>query len=569
MVAEQLEIFGSNEFRTDSETLAKVYNQMGYRQINPLRNQMSGLGTERDPSSYFEVAYTTPLQHQERKDLFRNSRIAKNIVMIYPEEASWYNCSFGSQKYASYGVDAQRINTYLENLKTGSLEHKTRIASMEGRLHGEGWLLLGINDGQRFDKPIDETRIQSFEWVEVFPYNRVRKDERNPDLYIIELINDAQLPSSKTTEGSGYSYRGYKTILVHKSRLVQFIGDYNPPSILEDVGKHESSLQAAFDGIAIALQGIMASNAMLGDYSLFWYKLDGLANLVRAKKYDEIYSRFLTLQMSKSVLKGLAMDAKNEDAGFIQRSYGGVKDILDLMIDYMVAESGMVRYKILGTANRAGLGAEGRGLQDRLEHSLKIKSWQKFCWKDNLIYINRLALLAADSPTRGKLPKSITLSFPPVLELTPEEISSLMEKNVNWAKNAKDSGFIEPLEARVSLFGNPEVILNPHIILDDRITEMMNDQLEQKLEQSEELTGEEIPNNPDQLTEPTNELDDDQPIDQVEEDINNSNLVTRREQADEQSNEQIKALSESEIKRVNKALKVLAEVTNEEVREET
>lgn len=508
-------ITGEWNSRNDSETLARVYGQMGYRQINPIRNSMTGLGTERDPNSYFQVAFTTPIPHQERINLFRNSRIAKNIVMIYPEEASWFNASLGSQKYASYGLDAQRVNTYLDNLKTGSLEQKVRIASMEARLHGEGWVLLGINDGQRFDQPINEENIQSFEWAEVFPYNKVKPDEYNPELYIVELIDTSSLPKSVMTESESTNYRGINKLTVHQSRLRLFIGDFNPPSILEDVNKHESSLQAAFDGLAIALQGIQASNAMLQDYSLFWYKLDGLANMVRAKKYDEIYSRFLTLQMSKSVLKGIAMDAKNEDAGFIQRNYGGVKDILEVMIDYMVAESGMVRYKVLGTANRAGLGAEGRGLQDRLEHSLKIKSWQKFCWKDNLVYMARLALLAKDSPTKGKLPKSLTITFPPVLELTPEEISSLMEKNVNWAKNAKDAGFIEPLEARVSLFGNPEVILNPHIMLDERVTDMMDQQLEEKLEQADEP----IEVEPDTAVEPTDELDPDQPIDSVEEEI--------------------------------------------------
>lgn len=218
--AEIIQITDSWESRNDSETLAKVYNQMGgYRQINPIRNSMTGLGTERDPSSYFEIAFTTPLSHQERKDLFRNSRIAKNIVMIYPEESSWFNASFGSQKYASYGLDAQRVNTYLENLKTGSLEQKTRIASMEARLHGEGWLLLGINDGQRFDQPVDEQNIQSFEWVEVFPYNKVEPDEKNPDLYTLTLVNTQGLPDSVVTNSENTNYKGQKQIKVHYTRL--------------------------------------------------------------------------------------------------------------------------------------------------------------------------------------------------------------------------------------------------------------------------------------------------------------------------------------------------------------
>lgn len=501
MPIEQLNLF---EPREDSATVAHALT--AYRQTTSFRNNMTGLGTERDPNSYFEIVNTSPLEHNERINLYRNSQISRNIVNVYPEEASWVKI---------LGVKpalALRISNYLENLRTGSLEMKVREASIEARLHGESWLLLGINDQQRFTQPINELNIQSLEWVEIFTYDQIHLSTDNPNIYEITLIESQGNPDAIERQSTDTNYRGEKKLLVHRSRLVKFVGNYLPPSVKKQTKKHDSSLQAAFDGLSIWMQGLMASNAMMGDHSLFWYKLDGLANLVRAKKTDELYSRFLTLQMSKSVLKGIALDAKNEDAGFITRNYSGVKDILRTMLDYLVAETGMVRYKILGSSQDAGLGGEGRGIQERLQHSLNLRSWQRFCWKDNFNYIYRLVLLAKDSPTKGRIPRGYSLTFPPVLELSPEEIAELMNKNVSWGKAAVESQLLNKLEARNSLFGDIDSILDPHVIVDPRVTEMMEDELQQMLEDAG--VNSTAPNA--EIDEPDPVTENDDPIDTTE-----------------------------------------------------
>lgn len=449
-----------NSYRSDSETIMRAS-----RQLMPMSNPLTGFGSERDPATYFNVTGSTIITEEERATLFRCSRIAQNIVMTYPTEASWFVPVMADSKYTTIGKYAEEIMTYLSNLKTGSLEAKTREVSFEARLNGEAWLLLGIDDGQDFVLPIDESRINSFQWVQTILSSQISPVDKEPDLYKITLASVDR-----------YTNLATKVLIVHESRLIKFVGEYLPPSVLRRTKKHDSCLQAAFDGLSIFMQGLQASNSMLADHSLFWYKLDGLSNLIRQKKHDEIYSRFLSLQMSKSVLKGIAMDAKNEDAGFINRNYGGVQNILETMEGYLVSATGMVRSKILGTSNRAGLGAEGRGVQDRLEHSLKLSSWQRFCWRDNLIYVLRLALLAKDSPTKGRLPKKLNVQFPPVLELSPDEIGELYNSNVNWAKTAIDAGMITQLEARLSLFSGTDAVLNPQIMLDERVTAQMEQQ---------------------------------------------------------------------------------------------
>lgn len=466
MQGDQLDLF---EYREDN--LKGVFGSLSGSGQGSFYNPVTGIGSSRDPSQYFQITSPYILSHDERIGLIEGSRICQNIVQIYPFEASWGNVTFTGNRYSKLG--GSWVKTQSDSFKLGSLYYCFIEASIEARLHGESFLLLGVDDGQPFNQELNLDSINTFNWAKTFVYNQVEKHPNNSDLYLVNIGSESQQNHDVILTG-----RSDKKIEVHKSRILKFIGDYLPPSVLQKRKKHQSSLQCAFDGFSLAMQSILNANAMLNDHSLFWYKLDGLASLVKAKKFDEIYNRFLTLQMSKSVLKGMAMDAKSEDVGFINRSYSGVKDILETMMDFMVAETGMVRFKILGTANRQGLGAEGRGLQDRLEHSLKIKSWQSFSWKDHLLYCSKLLLLSQNSITKGKLPWDLSVSFPVVLDLTPKEIAELHDSNQTWVAKAIDSGILNPLEARLSVFGNADSILNPVITLDPRFTELLDSDLE-------------------------------------------------------------------------------------------
>lgn len=471
MADTQLDLF--EQTRNDSSALKQVFGSMGAMSggNSSFFNPVTGVGSSRDPSQYFQITSPHILTHEERIGLVEGSRICQNITQIYPMESSWGNLSFSGNRYAK--TANQSIQTLFKNFKLGSLHYCFMEAAIEARLHGESYLMLGVEDGQSYDQPVNYSNILKFNWAKTFIHNQVERIKEKPDVYLVTLGRLNREDNEILIPG-----REEKKLEVHKDRLLKFIGDYVPPSILQKRKRHQSSLQCAFDGFALAMQGLLSTNAMMGDHSLFWYKLDGLAAMVKAKKYDEIYGRFLTLQMSKSVLKGLAMDAKTEDAGFINRNYGGVKDILETMIDYMVAETGMVRFKVLGSANRAGLGAEGRGLQDRLEHSLKIKSWQNFIWSDHILYCTKLLLLSQDSLTKGKLPSDLAVSFPIVLELNPQEIAQLIDSNLSWATKAIDAGVLNRLEVRLGIFGSVENMITPLINLDNRYTEILESDLE-------------------------------------------------------------------------------------------
>ena len=141
----------------DSATLARVFNNMSGR--GSIGNPTTGLGTSRDPSTHAEVLQPYQLSHLDCENLIEGSRIARNIVSVYPMESSWANFTFGNENYRKYSSYSQKAADYFQNLKTGSLHMKFIEVSIEARLHGEAFLLMGFEDGQSYDKPLNEDNL--------------------------------------------------------------------------------------------------------------------------------------------------------------------------------------------------------------------------------------------------------------------------------------------------------------------------------------------------------------------------------------------------------------------------
>lgn len=466
-----------SSYRADG-TLINAYNTLGGN--SPIANIATGLGTSRDKSSYGTVADAPKLSERDRIALVRSSRIARRAVFTYPRSAAsgWVNWTFGSSK-----VNPQSLHDYADNLLTGSLKAAFLEASIESRWHGNGYILLGIDDGQEWDQPINEQRIRSFRWAEPLCDFEVQPDTqrgyRKPEFYRITTWNrQLEMGTQQRTLPR-----------VHRSRLLCFHGDSLTGSALQYTdGKHDSVLQTMFNAFSAAIQGIGASSAMLQDYSVFRYKLKGLAKMCERGDVDAIMTRFMAIQMGMSIAKGLAMDAETEDADFVSRSYGGVKDILEVLIEQMVAVSDMPRYKLLGTSAVNGLGQESSGQAQRYEWASLVQDWQQENWYEPLRWCMKLMLLAKDGITGGVLPEGWNLEFPTILQLTRKEELELRKLKAEENAININIGIYTPLEARSSGYG--AAVWSPEIILDERITKMMEEEAmktpEEKLQEQQE-----------------------------------------------------------------------------------
>ncbi len=450
-------------------------------------NLSTGLGGPGDKTQNVEVTDVRVLDQKERDDLFIGYGIIKNIVETYPDEFPWPMWTFSDKPDGDLiNSEEAKLNEYLRNFRLGSLEDILRKTLIEARKDGSAYLLLGIDDGQDWDQPVDEDRILSIEWVKLLFHDELIRDEVDSPLY--ELVYDRKgdgrgvdIESDTAHGNSGQpnvnTDQVNTGIKIHKSRLWEFGGDLLPDSIRrwDPNMNHCSAIQSAFNGFAKAIQSLGYAEHMIANHVVFAYALNGVAALRHDPEgQQQLAVNTHSLNNSRSAAGVTCYDKELEDLKMITAGgYGGLPDLLNSILEYMVYETRMTRFKVLGTANQAGLGSEGRGLQNRLEHATRLEAWCKKHLKPFFEYFERLALKAKRGPTGGQLPREFGHKFPPTLQLTPLEIAELVTKYVESYDKAIANKTLTQAEAREALFSGDLFPLTPSPVLNEQYTKQL------------------------------------------------------------------------------------------------
>lgn len=474
------------QVRTDSATIQAAIARSTRYGAN-FGNQLNGLGTRRDPTQFDEIV-STPLTPYECSVLYESCGLIRKIVDAYPNAANekFADFTLGIKKY---GFDANKLESYFENLKStrlfhsGSLRSRLVDASKGARAIKVAYLLLGVDDGQDWNQPIDFESIESLRWVEVLPWDKVNPDHKSG---LFELYS---------MTGTFTEAEKLNRLKIHPDRLI-VLGGYSLPESLGtsvryryDTVPYQSVIQPAVNAMVRMYQAFTAVNIMLNDWSVFAYGLDGLAEGLGAKTPEEreitreiLAERFASVQMSKSVLKGIMHDKERESVSWANRNATGIDPLINQLQDAFVMECDVPRHRLMGASARTGLGAEGRGIQDRLEWAALVSQWQQNNWHGPLMHLTRIALSARDGITGGRVPDGFGVQFPSILQLDPLEQSTAAKTWGETFTAAISSGVLTALEVRESVYGLNEYPTVPNVNLDERYTDRLSEELEGEVE---------------------------------------------------------------------------------------
>lgn len=429
-----------------------------------LYNLETGAGTRRDKSLNFHVnIQASYITREECNALFRTSGLVQKIVALLPEDSpvEWYSLNLGADD-----ITPQEITNYLED-RLG-LHEKLVEASVLARLHRNAYIVILANDGRSPSEPLDEDNLEeitslkvlsSYElrpsvWGTGFDTNSLIDPEYYDFIGLSELNkrlgDDEKIPISQTR--------------IHKSRVKPFAGRKLYGCMLQqNNGEDLSVLQSIILAYTSYIQGVMASSGMIQDYSVFTYKLKGLADLILKGQSDQIIRRFLAIQMGMSYNKGLAMDADTEEAGFVQRQYSGVGDIVDRLKSLLTAESGIPHTKLWGEGSQGNTS----GQSEKYDYADALESFQRHNWLKPTRDLVRLCMLSKKGVTKGKILKGWRISTRSSLRLDLETEARLRQTQARTDQVYRLMGVLHPLEIRKNRFGSPdysmETVLDPQI----------------------------------------------------------------------------------------------------------
>lgn len=437
-------------------------------------NNALGIGDQNyDSTRYDDFAFQANLYDSILLNVYRNSHIAKNVVNVFPSESSWGHPVFEGSNYKKFGAESGKledfINDALEANGCDDLETLFRIVSKSARLLGVSYLVLGFDDGESFDKPLDESKIRSLSWI-------IHKTK-------LELYPDNMLFPSFYTVTNQYNFYGEQRTLenkIHASRVLKFTG---VTKVREDLNFiHDSVLQTVFESLMRDEKAIAIANQMLVKKAVLWAKLNlnvGASNAVRDSLIKE---RLRLINLAASVYRMVGLN-KDEELGANQIDLTGIDKILSANSDRLVASSGLNKFKLLGIVASEGLSHSTTGLEQRLDFSQRCTAYCNDFWRKPLLRVLRLACKTANSPTNGRLPSGLAVDFPNNLVVTADEWSKLRNDNSLWAEKLINLGVITKSEVRTAFFlaTDLESQLVPNLILDENFTaKLLAEELKQQ-----------------------------------------------------------------------------------------
>lgn len=439
----------SKLLRTDSIALGNVFSAIA--------NNNTGIGTARDKSRSGIAVNAGVYRLDERLTgaLVRKSGVLRRLVESYPLECAVDWVTLTAAEWDNDQELAQ-VDRYLDDLADGVGETSAReafaAAGAIARQDGDGYILMGISDGRDPSEPVDENAIASVRWLmvvsdaELWPDDYSRGNPAKPDYY---RYRQSQPKDDSAPSGSRW----------HKSRVLRFSGAklYSPQQLRETGGRHDSVLQAVFDGWAAWEQGVMASSGMLADYSQGIYTMEGLSDLLlqdarnnTTTGQDQVRRRLHVLEMGRSAIKAILLDKEHEDFQYASRNYSGAHEIMRQLKEALIASVDMPAFKLFNQVggDRGLASANTAGLAQRYEWASAKRAWAGSSFVPPYRKLARLVMLAQDGPTGGDLPESWMVKSASKVLLTPLEEIEMQNQAAERDERNIGSGIYSPDEAR-------------------------------------------------------------------------------------------------------------------------
>lgn len=415
-------------------------------------NLFTGLGTAlRDKTTASRFVVSSSLSPDELSSMYEGNDLAARICDVVPDEmmrAGFDLTAEGSTK------ESDVLRRYDE------LEAHTRIveAMTWGRVYGGGAIYLGIEDGLAESEPIDIARVKRLDFLTALDRHELQIEGYYDDPHAAKF---GQAKLYRLVTHHAISQTGASVSreheLVHESRLIVFGGARTTNRRRRElVGWDESVLQrvnAVLQQFGTTWDGIAH---LMSDIAQAVYKMKGLAEYMASNDDALVSKRLETIELGRSVVRAIVLDAESEDFERKPTPLTGVPDVMQLFVLRLSAAARMPA-TIMFSQSPAGLNATGesdlRWFYDTVEAERRNRL------KPRLMQLFRV--LWAE---QGGEPSSWDITFRPAWSPTAAEASKMRLEQAQADRIYLETDVVQPEEIALSRFGShgwsPETIID-------------------------------------------------------------------------------------------------------------
>lgn len=385
-------------------------------------NCNTGFGTARDKTMATHYAGFFQLGDAELEAIYHGDDMGARMINTVPEEMlrKGFFLGFGADAKKSDKPGESRIPVapqdgakLADDIEDEILKHNAREKVIEGDcwggLYGGSGLVLGADDGLPAWKPLDLTRVRTLDFLQVidrrylFPESFYATGPKSgePEIYMLGNANNFLNSPFRIHESRLILFRGARTSLQERRRRNWW---------------DHSRLQRPYEVMTMFATSYKAISVLLTDGPQGVYKLKGLASLIGGQGLQKLNTRLEQIEMFRSVMRAIVVDAEAESFERAAFSFAGIPDVIQQLVLRMAAAAEMPATILMGQSP-AGMNATGES--DFRWFYDKIETRQRNYLAPRLKRLIEVICAAKDGPTNGEGIPKVKIEFEQLWRLDP------------------------------------------------------------------------------------------------------------------------------------------------------
>lgn len=421
-------------------------------------NALTGLGNalmDKTASTRMVAAQNQTESYYE--DMFHSDALARRVAELPVDEM--FRQGF-TLELKDNGESVDEIRTAYDELHC---DEQLAWAMTLGRAVGGAGLVIGAEDGQSADMPLNEDAISRILWLRVVGKDRLRPRTfyapSHPKFGQVETYNVQYI-----SIGGGAAT---ETMVVHETRIIRCDGVRTTDNQrARNNGWGDSVYVAVEDALAKVGSSFQAIGHMLVDGSQGKFKLKNLQELVADEADGDaiIERRMRLIERARSIARAVVLDADGEDFEYSERSYSGVAESVYSLMFYLSAVTGIPVTLLFG---RSPGGLNSTGDADvRFFYDAR-KSEQQRELKPKQKRLLSLVMAAKQGPLGGNVPATWDIAHNPLWQLTDLEQAQLRKTHAEADALDITNQVLLPEEVALSRYGGDKystrIVIDPEL----------------------------------------------------------------------------------------------------------
>jgi phage-related protein (TIGR01555 family) len=403
-----------------------------YSNYDGWKNLMTGLGTNKDKTTHTFYNGSEYLSDNILSLLWCGNGMAKKIIQIVADDMvrEWISLD---------GDENNFVNKKLSALK---VQKNINMALYWQRLFGGSIIVIGLNDGQEIYQPVNIKKIKSIDFLKAYDRSQV---------YLTNMNFNNDLKNKHYGNVEYYTVQPVmgKPFNVHHTRVLEFKGE-PVPELQRGFGKDfwywgMSVLQSIWSELKDFGSNQKNLNIILADYVTSVAKLKNLAGLLAEGKEDLVRKRMNAIDLQKSIINTLMIDADGEDYKSNSVSVGGLAEVYDRIMMFLSGVSGIPVTRLFG---RSPAGQNSTGEADLINYYDMIKPKQEYDLREPIQKLIDYIVLSDEV----KIDSEISFQFNKLFQLS--ETDEIKNRNVQAQTDQiyLQNGILTPEEVRKSRY---------------------------------------------------------------------------------------------------------------------